>query len=173
MATTLYAIKAVIMMDNDGHRIVAKYYDDTFPTSKEQKVFEKNLFAKTCKANSEIVMFDGVTAVYRSNVDLFFYVVGSSDENELMLMSVLSTFYDAVAILLRNNVEKRFVFDNLDAIFLVVDELVDKGVILEADGAMIASRAVMRTGDDMSLAEQSISQALQSARDQLVTSLLK
>lgn len=46
-------------------------------------------------------MFDGITAVYRSNVDLLFYVVGSQDENELMLMSVLATFYDAVAILLR------------------------------------------------------------------------
>lgn len=50
---------------------------------------------------AELVMFDGVTAVYRSNVDLLFYIVGSQDENELMLMSVLATFYDAVAILLR------------------------------------------------------------------------
>lgn len=54
-------------------------------------------------------MFDGITAVYRSNVDLIFYIVGDQEENELMLMSVLSTFYDSVAILLRSaiNVNSR------------------------------------------------------------------
>ena len=28
-------------------------------------------------------MFEGLTCVYKSNVDLFFYVVGSSHENEV------------------------------------------------------------------------------------------
>ena len=32
---------------------------------------------------AEIIMFEGLTCVYRSNVDLFFYVVGSSQENEV------------------------------------------------------------------------------------------
>lgn len=33
---------------------------------------------------AEIVMLDGLTAVYRSNVDLLFYVVGSQTENEVI-----------------------------------------------------------------------------------------
>ena len=33
---------------------------------------------------AEIIMHDGVTAVYRSNVDLFFYVLGSQSENEVV-----------------------------------------------------------------------------------------
>lgn len=32
---------------------------------------------------AEIIMFEGLTCVYKSNVDLFFYVVGSSQENEV------------------------------------------------------------------------------------------
>ena len=32
---------------------------------------------------AEIIMHDGVTAVYRSNVDLFFYVLGAQGENEV------------------------------------------------------------------------------------------
>ena len=28
-------------------------------------------------------MFEGLTCVYKSNVDLFFYVIGSSHENEV------------------------------------------------------------------------------------------
>lgn len=72
------------ILDNDGNRILAKYYDkNTFPTAKEQKAFEKNLFNKTHRSNTEIIMLDGLTCVYRSNVDLYFYVMGSSHENEV------------------------------------------------------------------------------------------
>lgn len=36
------------ILDNDGNRILAKYYDkNVLPTTKEQKAFEKNLFNKT------------------------------------------------------------------------------------------------------------------------------
>jgi hypothetical protein len=33
-------------------------------------------------------MFEGITCVYKSNVDLLFYVFGSASENELILASV-------------------------------------------------------------------------------------
>ena len=59
-------------------RILAKYYDSSvLSTPQEQKKFEKNLFGKTHKANSEIIMFEGMTCLYKSNVDLFFYIIGS------------------------------------------------------------------------------------------------
>ena len=32
-----------------------QYYDDTYPTAKEQKAFEKNLFNKTHRANGECI----------------------------------------------------------------------------------------------------------------------
>ncbi|KAH9634723.1 hypothetical protein HF086_015596 [Spodoptera exigua] len=45
---TLYIVKGMCILDNDGNRILAKYYDkDVLPTAKEQKAFEKNLFNKT------------------------------------------------------------------------------------------------------------------------------
>ena len=34
-----------------------QYYDDTYPTTKEQKEFEKNLFNKTHRANGEDFLF--------------------------------------------------------------------------------------------------------------------
>ena len=95
----MYIIKGIAILDNDGNRILAKvscsikvvgsnaetisfqYYDDAYPTAKEQRGFEKNLFAKTHRANGEIIMLDGFTCVYKNSVDLFFYVMGSSSEN--------------------------------------------------------------------------------------------
>jgi hypothetical protein len=86
---TLYTVKGMAILDNDGNRLLAKYYDkNVFATAKEQKAFEKNLFSKTHRANAEIIMLDGLTCVYRSNVDLFFYVMGSSHENEVFMLNL-------------------------------------------------------------------------------------
>jgi len=81
-------------------------------------------------------------------VDLFFYVMGSSHENEvhylqnimliayfihrififqLLLMSVLQCMYDSISQILRKNVEKRVVLDNLDVVMLALDEICDNG----------------------------------------------
>lgn len=125
---TLLTVKAMCILDNDGNRILAKYYDkNVFPTVKEQKTFEKNLFNKTHRANAEIIMLDGLTCVYKNNVDLFFYVMGSTCENELILVSVLNCLYDSVSMILKKNVEKRAVFDNLDIVMLAFDEICDGG----------------------------------------------
>lgn len=116
------------ILDNDGNRILAKYYDkNLFPTVKEQKTYEKNLFNKTHRANAEIIMLDGLTVVYKSNVDLFFYVMGSTQENELILLSVLNCLYDSISIILKKNVEKRSLLDNLDIAMLAFDEICDEG----------------------------------------------
>ena len=74
-------------------------------------------------------MLDGLICVYRSNVDLLFYVIGGSQENELILMNVLNCLFDSFSIILRKNVEKKALFDNIDMVFLILDEICDDGYI--------------------------------------------
>lgn len=47
-----------------------------------------------------------------------------------MLQSALSAFMDAVHLLLRNQVEKRAVLENLDCVILCLDETIDDGCVL-------------------------------------------
>ncbi|XP_054574968.1 coatomer subunit zeta-1 isoform X1 [Eptesicus fuscus] len=125
---SLYTVKAILILDNDGDRLFAKYYDDTYPSVKEQKAFEKNIFNKTHRTDSEIALLEGLTVVYKSSIDLYFYVIGSSYENELMLMAVLNCLFDSLSQMLRKNVEKRALLENMEGLFLAVDEIVDGGV---------------------------------------------
>jgi len=173
LAPTLYTVKGILILDNDGKRVYANYYDaNTFPTLKEQSTFEKSLFAKTAKANAEVLMLDGLTVLYKSNVDLFFYVLGGAHENELLLMSVLNCVYDSISQIMRKNVEKRALFENLDIIMLALDEICDGGIVLESDPQEVVNRVALRT-DDIPLGEQTVAQVIQSAKDQLKWSLLK
>lgn len=173
MEASLYTIKGVAILDNDGERIISRYYDETFPTVKEQREFEKKLFQKTSRQNAEIIMLDGLTIVYRSSVDLYFYVMGSQYENELILVSVLNAFFDAVSTMLRKNVEKRFLMEHLDAVLLAIDELVDGGVLLEADTANIVQRVAIKSDADIPITEQSVAQVLRKAKTELNKQFLK
>ncbi|XP_040599935.1 coatomer subunit zeta-1-like [Mesocricetus auratus] len=163
---SLYTVKAILILDNDGDRLFAKYYDDTYPSVKEQKAFEKNIFNKTHRTDSEIALLEGLTVVYKSSIDLYFYVIGSSYENELMLMAVLNCLFDSLSQMLRKNVEKRALLENMEGLFLAVDEIVDGGVILESDPQQVVHRVALR-GEDVPLTEQTVSQVLQSAKEQI------
>lgn len=126
---SLYSIKAVILLDAEGNRVLAKYYGGENSTLKQQKQFEKGLFDKTKRAQGEslvwmfesrmrsilkhgnvfcfigeVILYDNQVVLYRSNIDIFFYVVGSMEENELILLSMLNAFYDAVSTLLRYSI---------------------------------------------------------------------
>merc|ERR1719150_681826 len=170
---SLYTIKGILILDNDGNRILSSYYDKVnFPTLKEQTAFEKNLFNKTSKSNAEIVLLDGMVILHRSNVELYFYVIGSQSENELLLLSALNCVYDSVSQILRKNVEKRALFENLDIVLLAMDEICDGGIFLEADPNAVVSRVAIRT-DDIPIGEQTVAQVFQSAKDQIKWSLLK
>ncbi|XP_064396853.1 coatomer subunit zeta-1-like [Halichondria panicea] len=169
---SLLSVKAILILDNDGKRLVCKYYDDTFPTLKEQTKFEESLFNKTKRSNDEIIMHEGVTAVYKVNVDLFFAVLGAQNENELMLVGVLNALYDSISQLLRKNVEKRSLLPHLESLFLIVDELVECGVIVETDPQVIVQRIATKI-DDNPFSESAMKQVLQSAKENIKWSLLK
>ena len=169
---SLYTVKAILILDNDGNRLVGKYFDDQFPNVKEQKEFEKTLFAKTSKANGEIIMIDNLTIIYRNNIDLFFYVIGSTNENEIMLVSVLNCLFDSLSQISRKNMEKKYLLDNLDSAFLAIDEICDNGILMETDPSQIAQRVSLRE-NEVPLGEQTVMDVMRSARDQLKWSLLR
>ncbi|XP_058684965.1 coatomer subunit zeta-1 isoform X1 [Poecile atricapillus] len=184
---SLYTVKAIIILDNDGERLFAKYYDDTYPSVKEQRSFEKNIFSKTHRSDSEIALLEGLTVVYKSSIDLYCYVIGSAHQNELMLTAVLNCLFDSLSQMLRKNVERRALLDNMEGLFLAVDEIVDGGwawdpppgsvtspwgVILESDPQQVVHRVAVR-GEDVPLTEQTVSQVLQSAKEQIKWSLLR
>ncbi|XP_024972492.1 coatomer subunit zeta-1-like [Cynara cardunculus var. scolymus] len=171
-------IKNVLLLDSEGRRMAVKYYTDEWTTNGAKLAFEKSIFSKTQKTNArteaEIVMFENNVVVYKFIQDLHFFVTGGDDENELALATVLQGFFDAVTLLLRGNVDQREALQNLDMMFLCLDEIVDGGMILETDGNMIAGKVATHSMDDGApLSEQTITQALATAREHLTRSLLR
>lgn len=50
---------------------------------------------------ADIAMLDGFVAVYKANLDVIVYVIGSAQQNELMLMSALDTYFEVLSEVLK------------------------------------------------------------------------
>lgn len=117
---SLFAVNAVLILSTDDHsRIFAKYYSpphppagaapnatdypgaNPYPTVKEQKAFEKGLIEKTNKQTSDIILYDNRVVVFKMENDVMLYVVGSSEENEVLLYNVVLALRDALGILFK------------------------------------------------------------------------
>lgn len=178
MDPTCPMVKNLLLLDAEGKRVAVKYYSPEWTSVNAQANFEKSVYAKTCRTNArseaEIIMFDDVIVVYKFIGDLMFYVTGSCDENELILYTVLQAFHESLSLLLRGIIEKKTVLENLDLALLTIDEIIDGGLVLETDPSVVASRVTMRGAEsEIPITEQTFSQALASAKEQLARSLLK
>ncbi|KAF7814095.1 coatomer subunit zeta-3-like [Senna tora] len=172
------SIKNILLLDAEGKRVAVKYYTDDWPTNSSKLAFEKYVFSKTIKTNAraeaEVTLFENNIIIYKFVQDLHFFVTGGDDENELILASVLQGFFDAITLLLRNNVDKREALENLDLVLLCLDEIVDGGMILETSGQLIAEKVTSHTMDaDAPLSDQTLTQAWATAREHLTRTLLK
>ncbi|KAG8708802.1 Golgi-to-ER vesicle coat component [Ceratobasidium sp. 395] len=178
---TLYSTTAFLILDTDGNRVLGKYYKPRHPPQgletgnknfaglKEQRAFEKGLWEKTKKPGGEIILYEGYLAVYKHSLDLIFYAISPSTENELMIHAALTGITDSLSLLLRGQVEKRAILENLDLTLLALDEAIDDGIVIETEGPVIASR-VSRPRADVSeivINEQTLLSAFNNVRDRV------
>ncbi|KAJ1930187.1 Golgi-to-ER vesicle coat component [Tieghemiomyces parasiticus] len=180
---TLYSVNAFVVLDSEGNRLVSKYYDrpplhaSTYSTTKSQKALEKSLHSKMKRSGTEVMLLDGHLALARAVSDVHFYLVGSADENELLLHSALKGAVDAIQGLLKHQVDKRSVIDNLDLVVLALDEVIDDGIVAEIDPEVIQARVSKRGVDNVdmnvTLNEQSLLQAYQQVKERVASHLLK
>ena len=110
----------------------------------------------------------------KARADVLMYVVGSEDENELILDTVLDGVTGALSILLGGDVSANNILEHLDVAMLTVDETVDDGIILEVDSKTIVNRVLMQGADGSAkdITDMTISQAMEVAREQLLKNVV-
>ncbi len=78
-------------------------------------------------SSGDILLYDSQVVLYKQSLDVMFYVIGPADENPLILSTLMGAIFDSISLLLRGQVEKRAILENLDLVTLAVDECVDDG----------------------------------------------
>ncbi|EEA28141.1 Golgi-to-ER vesicle coat component [Talaromyces marneffei ATCC 18224] len=193
---SIFTVNAVLIMStDDSSRIFAKYYSpphppagvpatstdypgaNPYPTVKEQKNFESGLMEKTNKQTNDVILYDNRVVVFKLENDVMMYVVGSADENEVLLYNVVVALRDALGILFKGATDKRTIIENYDLVSLAIDEIIDDGIILETDPVLIASRVSRAPTADapnmknIDLSEQGLLNAWEFGRRKLAEQL--
>uniref|UniRef100_A0A7S1XCA1 Coatomer subunit zeta n=1 Tax=Compsopogon caeruleus TaxID=31354 RepID=A0A7S1XCA1_9RHOD len=175
-------VKALLILNAEGKRICSRFCDKSlFPDLAAEKALEEAVVKKVSlssdgfEAMEDVFDHEDFIVVFKQVDDILYFAVAMNDENEVILAEVLSTLDEAVALLLHHQVFEENLLLNLKKILLVVDELVDQeGVILECNAADLVSRVGLPSyfADGVPLGEQTLTQALQTARDQFTRSIL-
>ena len=165
-------IKGVVVLDNEGKRIIAKYYNVPrgLETNTQQKSFERQLFIKSNKQGSatgaasagtgqskplnmyenDIMTVENYVAIFRCYVDMTIYILGDKDDNELILASVLDTVHECFDKVFKHSIERKSLINNMTAVILVIDELIDQGILMATDSQTILKRINIKVGHSSS-----------------------
>jgi hypothetical protein len=121
--------------------------------------FEKQLHQKIAGIGArgdaaEVVTVLGRTAVFCGGLgggggssgggDVRIVHVGPPGESELVLAYLCEGMYDALVQLMGGSADRNMVLDNLELVFLLIDEHCDGGIILEVDGSKLAAAVMLR-----------------------------
>ena len=158
-------IDAILVLGSDGDRLAGKYYgdflkaaDDGHSREETRQNFEKEVQQKiggivARPDAAEVVSVRGKTVVFcggssqGGSGDVRIVHVGPSNESELVMAHLCEGMYDALSQLMGGTTERTMVLDNLELVFLLIDEHCDGGIILETDGTKLSSAVLLRDED--------------------------
>lgn len=75
---------------------------------KAQKAFEKGLIDKTAKQTGDIILYDNRIVLYKLESDVMIYVVGSLDENEILLYNTVLAIRDSLHLVFKYDSPSNF-----------------------------------------------------------------
>jgi hypothetical protein len=123
-----------------------------------RSAFERNVQSKVVGIiarpdAAEVVTVNGRTCVFCGGTNLLggggqgdvrIVHVGPPSESELVLAHLAEGMYSALSNLMGGGTDRTIVLDNLELVFLLIDEHCDGGIILETDPSKLASSVLLR-----------------------------
>ena len=130
-------IKFIIILDNNGKIIYSKYYTDK-NTAEKQREFEKQLCFQVKNLNIlpgelDIFSIDDYNVFVKLIGEVAYFIGLNEDDNECLGYNFCRIFENCLGTLLHENFERTKIFNNLEKIMLIIDELVDNGIVVNTD----------------------------------------
>ena len=139
-------VASVLILDQDAKRIYGKIYNEDFKNCEQQILEKVKIFQKS--AETEIVTCEQWIGVFKVINDLYFLVVGDIQENEMILQLVLDCLTESLEILATNRSDlDKTLFSKMPWSFLlVIDEIIESGLLMCTDPSLVAERVLMKEG---------------------------
>ena len=129
-------IKFIIILDNTGKLIYGKYFIDK--DQERQREFEKQLCFQVKNLNIsqgelDIFNIDDYNIFVKIIGEIAYFIGLNENDNECLGYNFCKIFENCVGNITNDNFGRQKIFDNLDKIMLIIDEMVDNGLIINSD----------------------------------------
>jgi len=89
---------------------------------------------------NDIMICDNYVSVFRCYHDMSIYVLGNADDNELILGQVLDCLHECFDKVFKSQFERRALITQMSQVILIIDEIVDHGVVMHTQSSVILQR---------------------------------
>ena len=129
-------IKFIIILDNNGRLIYGKYFIDK--DQERQREFEKQLCFQVKNLNItqgelDIFNIDDYNVFVKIIGEIAYFIGVNEEDNECLGYNFCMIFENCLGSVINDNFDRKKIFDNLDKIMLIIDEMVDNGLIINTD----------------------------------------
>ena len=129
-------IKFVIILDNNGKIIYSKYF--TGKDQQKQREFEKQLCFQVknlniCPGELDIFSMDDYNIFVKIIGEIAYFIGLNEEDNECLGYNFCKLFENCLASITNDNFERPKIFDSLEKIIVMIDEMLDNGLIVNTD----------------------------------------
>ena len=130
-------IKLIIILDNSGKIIYSRYYTDK-NTHEKQREFEKQLCFQVKNLNIlpgelDIFSIEDFNVFVKLLGEIVYFIGINENDNECLGNNFCKIFENCLSSILNDNFERTKIFNNLEKIMLLIDEMIDNGIIVNTD----------------------------------------
>ena len=145
-----FLIKFVLIKDNNGKTIYSRYYNCGLDDPKTQKDFERRLCITTQNVNvakDEIDIFSINTfnVICKIGGEIALFIGINENENECLASNFFVIFENVLSTLLNDKFTKENVMSNFDKVIVLIDEMINEGVVMNTDGENLEKNINLRS----------------------------
>ena len=134
-------VKFIIILDNSGKLIYSKYF--TGKDQIKQREFEKQLCFQVknlniCQGELDIFSMDDYNIFVKIIGEIAYFIGLNEEDNECLGYNFCKLFENCLGNITNDNFERPKIFDNLEKIIVMIDEMLDNGLIVNTDSDSIS-----------------------------------
>ena len=127
-------INFIIFLDNDGNRLYSKYYDKISNTKEFEIKLSKFVINNNIQRNDvDIFIFDNYTIVSKISPEIAIFIGSDENTNECLLVNFYDTLEYCLFNIIENSLTKEKLLKNYDKIVILIDELINDGLIMNVN----------------------------------------
>ena len=127
-------INFIIFLDNDGNRLYSKFYDKISNTKEFEIKLSKFVINNNIQRNDvDIFIFDNYTIVSKISPEIAIFIGSDENTNECLLVNFYDTLEYCLFNIIENSLTKEKLLKNYDKIVILIDELINDGLIMNVN----------------------------------------